>query len=70
MEMQVLNSSMHMLPSDIEETLLQSVGVLSANLPRAQGSRLFGRGLPDLELDGKSEDTRHRFRQVRAARVV
>jgi hypothetical protein len=31
---------------------------------------LFGGGSPDLELDGKSEDTRHRFRQVRTARIA
>jgi len=48
-----------------------AVGVFTVGLPRdAPGRRLFGDRSPDLELEGKRKDTRHKFRQVRAARIA
>ena len=45
------------------------VGVFTVSLPRdAPGRRMFGDRSPDLELEGKRKDIRHKFRQVRAAR--
>ena len=38
--------------------------------PWAGMSQLFGEVSVDLQLEGKSEDTRHGFRHVRAARVA
>jgi hypothetical protein len=47
-----------------------SMFLSSAYLEIPSGRRLFGEGLLDLELEGKSKDTRHRFRQVKAVRVA
>ena len=47
------------------------VGVLTVGLLRdAPGRRLFGERSPDLELEGKRKDTKHKFRQVRAIGVA
>ena len=41
---------------------LAVVGILTIGLPRdAPGRRLFGDRSPDLELEGKRKDTRHKF---------
>ena len=47
------------------------VGVFTVALPRdAPGKRLFGDRSPDLEHEGKRNDTRHKFRQDWAARIA
>ena len=48
-----------------------AVGVFTVGLPGdAPGRRLFGDRSPDLKLEGKRKDRRHKFGQVRAARIV
>ena len=49
----------------------KSIGVLTARLPQdTLGRKLFGEESPDLELEGKRKDTRHKFRQVQASRIA
>jgi len=44
---------------------------LPASLSRnTLGRRLFGDRSPNLELEAKRKDTRHKFRQIRAARIA
>ena len=54
------------------DLVVTGVGVLYPATYRgiSRGSRLVGRESSDLELEGKSEDTRHKFIQVQAARVA
>ena len=57
--------------TDPEGIEAKTAGVFIAGLPRdALGRRLFGDRSPDLELEGKRKDTRHKFRHVRAAGIA